>query len=70
MTMSFLDSVRETGRYPAKTPVLFPDKGRDVTEDEMIVWNEAYGAARSYATLTVEFTWALKWSKSGNSSMI
>jgi DNA-sulfur modification-associated len=54
MTMSFLDSVRQTGRYPAKTPLLFPDKGREVTEEEMIVWNEAYDAARSYATLSIE----------------
>lgn len=54
MTMGFLDSVRQTGRYPAKTPVLYPNKGEEVTEDEMIVWNETYDAARSYATLTVE----------------
>ncbi len=54
MTMAFLESVRQTGRYPAKTPLLFPDKGREVTEDEMIVWNEAYEAARSYATLSIE----------------
>jgi hypothetical protein len=54
LCMEFLEHVRQTGRYPSKGAVLFPDKGRDVTEAEMVVWNEAYEAARSYATLTVE----------------
>jgi hypothetical protein len=54
MTMEFLDAVRATGRYPAKTAVLYPAKGTEVTEDEMVVWNEAHDAARSYATLTIE----------------
>lgn len=54
MVMSFLQIVRQTGKYPAKAPVLFPEKGREVSPDEMVVWNEAYEAARSYATLTVE----------------
>lgn len=54
MAMSFLDHVRRAGKYPGKGAVLFVDKGRQVTEDEMIVWNEAFLAARSYATLTVE----------------
>jgi hypothetical protein len=53
-TMSFLDAVRSTGRYPAKTSVLYPAKGEEASEQEMIVWNEAYDAARSYATLTIE----------------
>lgn len=54
LCMEFLDAVRQQGRYPSKGAVLFPDKGRVVTEDEMLVWNETYEAARSYATLTVE----------------
>ncbi len=31
-----------------------PQRAQEVTEDEMIAWNEAYDAARSYATLSVE----------------
>ncbi len=54
LTMEFLEQVRKTGRYPGKGAVIFPDKGRAVSEQEMQVWNEAWEAARSYATLTVE----------------
>lgn len=54
LAMTFLDEVRQKGKYPGKGAVLFVEKGRAVTEDEMLVWNEAYEAARSYATLTVE----------------
>ena len=54
MAMTFLDQVRQTGKYPGKGAVLFVEKGRPVAEEEMVVWNEAYEAARSYATLTVE----------------
>lgn len=54
MVMTFLEQVRQTGRYPGKGAVLFQEKGTAVTEGEMVVWNEAYEAARSYATLTVE----------------
>lgn len=54
LAMTFLDQVRQSGRYPGKGAVLFVDKGQAVSEDEMVVWNEAYEAARSYATLTVE----------------
>ena len=54
LAMEFLEQVRQTGKCPGKGAVLFPDKGRVVTEQEMIVWNEAWDAARSYATLTVE----------------
>jgi hypothetical protein len=54
LTMEFLEAVRATGRYPAKSAVLYPAKGAEVTEDEMVAWNEAYDAARSYATLSVE----------------
>jgi len=54
LCMEFLETVRQTGRYPSKGAVLFPDKGRVVSEEEMQVWNETYDAARSYATLTVE----------------
>jgi hypothetical protein len=54
MAMTFLDQVRQSGKYPGKGAVLFVEKGRLVTEEEMLVWNEAYEAARSYATLTVE----------------
>jgi hypothetical protein len=52
--MSFLEEVRQKGRYPGKGAVLFADKGKQVSESEMVVWNEAYDAARSFATLTVE----------------
>lgn len=54
MVMTFLNDVRQNGKYPAKAPVLYPDKGREVSPEEMQVWNEAYDAARSYATLTIE----------------
>lgn len=54
MAMAFLDSVRQTGRYPGKGAVLFFDKGKPVADSDMLVWNEAYEAARAYATLTVE----------------
>ncbi len=54
MVMSFLQDIRQSGRYPAKAPVLYPDKGQDISSDEMQVWNETYEAARSYATLTLE----------------
>ena len=52
--MVFLEAVRSSGRYPAKAPIIYPDKGREVTQDEMLVWNAAYDAARSFATLTIE----------------
>lgn len=54
LTMAFLDAVRHSGRYPAKTPLLYPSKGAEISEEEMLVWNEAHDAARSYATLTLE----------------
>lgn len=54
MVMTFLDEVRQKGRYPSKGAVLFPEKGKEVSEAEMLVWNETYEAARSYASLTVE----------------
>lgn len=54
LAMKFLDQVRQSGKYPGKGAVLFVEKGRQVTEEEMLVWNEAYDAARSYATLTIE----------------
>jgi hypothetical protein len=54
LAMTFLEQIRQTGRYPGKGSVLFAEKGRSVTEAEMLVWNEAWEAARSYATLTVE----------------
>lgn len=54
LALEFLDQVRQTGKYPSKGAVLFAEKGRQVTEGEMLVWNEAYDAARSYATLTIE----------------
>lgn len=54
LALEFLDQVRQTGKYPGKGAVLFAEKGRSVTEGEMMVWNEAYDAARAYATLTVE----------------
>lgn len=54
MVMEFLSQVRQSGTYPAKSPILYPDKGAEVTPDEMLVWNEVYEAARGYATLTLE----------------
>lgn len=52
--VTFLEEVRQRGKYPSKGAPLFADRGRQVSEDEMLVWNEAYDAARSFATLTVE----------------
>lgn len=60
MAMTFLDQVRQTGKYPGKGAVLFVEKGKAVTQEEMVVWNEAYEAARSYASLTVEVHLGLK----------
>lgn len=54
LAMKFLEQVRQTGRYPGKGAVLFIEKGKVVSEEEMLVWNEAYDAARSYASLTIE----------------
>ncbi|MEQ1902033.1 MAG: DNA sulfur modification protein DndB [Devosia sp.] len=54
MALQFLEAVRQVGKYPGKGAVLFVDKGRAVTEEEMLVWNEAWDAARSWATITVE----------------
>lgn len=52
--VQFLKQVSTSGRYPAKTAALFPRKGDEATDDEMLVWNEVYQAMRSYATLSVE----------------
>jgi hypothetical protein len=54
MCLSFLDDVRQSGRYPGKGAVLFGAKGELITDAELVVWNEAWDAARSYATLTLE----------------
>jgi len=54
MVMTFLQSVRQSGKYSAKSPISFAEKSREVSPAEMLVWNEAYEAARSYATLTLE----------------
>ncbi|MFG1193395.1 MULTISPECIES: DNA sulfur modification protein DndB [Xanthobacter] len=54
MAMNFLDTVRQTGRYPGKGAVLFFEKGKPVSDADMLVWTEAYEAARAFATLTVE----------------
>lgn len=53
ITMNFLDSVRNHGKYPGKSASLYPEV-REVSHEEMLVWNEAYEAARAYATITVE----------------
>ncbi len=50
----FLKHVRGVGKYPAKTPVLFPRKGVEVSDEEALVWEEVYSTMRSYATVTVE----------------
>jgi hypothetical protein len=54
LAMQFLDHVRQTGKYPGRGAALHLEKGQQVSEEDMLVWNEAYDAARSYATLTVE----------------
>ena len=54
MALDFLEVLRQKGKYPGKGAVLFSEKGRLVTNEEMIVWNEAWDAARSYATLSIE----------------
>lgn len=54
LAMQFLDQVRQTGKYPGRGAALHLEKGQQVPEEEMVVWNEAYDAARSYATLTIE----------------
>jgi hypothetical protein len=54
LAMQFLDHVRQTGKYPGRGAALHFEKGQQVSEEDMVVWNEAYDAARSYATLTVE----------------
>jgi len=54
MVLDFLNYVRTNGKYPAKAPVLHPNKGAEIDSDTMEVWNEAYDATRSYSTLTVE----------------
>ncbi len=50
----FLKQVRSMGKYPAKSPVLFPRKGVEVTEDEALVWEEVYSTMRTYATISIE----------------
>lgn len=54
MVLDFLNYVRNSGKYPAKAPLLHPDKGREISPDVMEVWNETYDATRSYSTLTIE----------------
>ena len=54
IALEFLEAVRQSGKYPGKGAILFPNKGELVEEGEMVVWNEAWDAARSYATLTLE----------------
>jgi hypothetical protein len=52
--LKFLEQVRLSGKYPGKGAIVLKDKGKDVSEEDMLVWNEAFDAARSYATITVE----------------
>lgn len=52
--LTFLEEVRHRGKYPSKGAVLFPEKGKAVSEQEMKVWNYVYEAARGFATLTIE----------------
>lgn len=52
--LNFLNQVRVTGKYPGKGGIVLKEKGQEVSEAEMLVWNEAFDAARSYATLTIE----------------
>lgn len=54
LVMQFLEAARQSGKYPGKGAIIYPDKGREIPDDEMQVWNEAYDAARSFATITVE----------------
>jgi DNA-sulfur modification-associated len=52
--VQFLKLVRTTGKYPSKTPMLFPRKGDEISNEEMLVWDEVYAAMRQYATISVE----------------
>lgn len=55
LVIKFLEQLRQTGKYPSKGIVLMPnEKGTQITESDMQVWNEAYDAARSFSSLTVE----------------
>lgn len=52
--VQFLKQVKSAGRYPAKSPALFPRKGEEVTPEEAMVWEDVYLTTRQYASLTVE----------------
>ena len=52
--VQFLKQTRGAGRYPAKTPALFPRKGAEVSDEEAVVWEEVYSTMRAFATITVE----------------
>lgn len=52
--LKFLEQVRTHGKYPRKGAIIIKGKSEDITEAEMLVWNEVFDAARSYATLTIE----------------
>ncbi|WP_025733028.1 DNA sulfur modification protein DndB [Carnimonas nigrificans] len=60
IVMNFLESVRQGGTYPARSPILYPDKGESISADEVYVWNEAFKAARTFSTVTVEVHLGLK----------
>ena len=53
LVMEYLEQVRLSGFYPTN-PLLYPDKGREISEAEMSVWNDVYDATRALSTLTVE----------------
>jgi len=54
LVVQFLKQLRSLGKYPAKSPILFPRKGAEVTTAEAMVWEEVYAAMRSYATISIE----------------
>jgi hypothetical protein len=54
LALQFLENVRRTRQYPGKGSLISMDKTKLMSDGEMLVWNEAWEAARAYATLTLE----------------
>jgi hypothetical protein len=54
LALQFLDNVRRTRQYPGKGSLISMDRTKLMSDGEMLVWNEAWEAARAYATLTLE----------------
>jgi hypothetical protein len=54
LALQFLEQVRRSKQYPAKGSLIAMEKAKLMQDSELLVWNEAWEAARAYATLTVE----------------